>query len=111
MSRPFVVRRNGHTEWLTAGGPVVGLFAHVPYDDGDGLLEPGDLVVVFSDGVTEACNANGDEYGRERVLAAVASAHGAEPALVLDALAESVTRFSGGAAQTDDLTGLVLRFA
>ena len=81
---------------LVSSGPVV--------------LEPGDLVIVCSDGVTEARNRAGDEFGRDRLVDVVRKSHGAKPEVVLEHLIGAVKQFSEGAAQADDVTALVLRY-
>ena len=67
-------------------------------------------MIVCSDGVTEARNRTGEEFGRERLLEAVQGRHGAKPEAVLEHLIGAVKRFSDGAAQADDVTVLVLRY-
>ena len=106
---PLVVRQNG-IEWLEAGGPVLGLLSIASYECGTTALEPGDLVVVCSDGVTEARNAEGEEFGRDRLVQTMVAAHGLKPDLALERLLEDVRKFSQGAAQADDITALVLRY-
>jgi serine phosphatase RsbU (regulator of sigma subunit) len=106
---PLVVGRSG-VAWLEDGGPVLGLLSVASYDCGTTTLTPGDLVVVCSDGVTEARNRDGEEYGRDRLVAAMAGTHGQRPDAALERLLEDVRRFSEGAAQADDITALVLRY-
>jgi sigma-B regulation protein RsbU (phosphoserine phosphatase) len=106
---PLVVGRQ-ETKWLEAGGPVLGLLPLASYAFETIQLEPGDLVVVCSDGVTEARNRAGDEFGRDRVVEAVGRRHGAQPDAALEALLAAVKRFSDGEAQNDDLKALVLRY-
>lgn len=106
---PLVVGRDG-VAWLEAGGPVLGLLGGARYDCGSAALAPGDLVVVCSDGVTEARNRDGAEFGRERLVATLALSHGQQPDAVLERLLEEVRQFSAGAAQGDDITALVLRY-
>ena len=74
------------------------------------VLEPGDLVVVCSDGVTEARNTQGDEYGHDRLTTLLAHRHGSDPADVLDELIAAVNTFAGREPQADDITALVLRY-
>ena len=106
---PLVVGRN-QTTWLETGGPVLGLLSIATYECGAIALEPGDLVVVCSDGVTEARNRAGEEFGRDRLLEAVRQRHGARPEAVLEHLIGAVKQFSEGAAQADDVTALILRY-
>jgi serine phosphatase RsbU (regulator of sigma subunit) len=107
---PVLVQSNGRVEELTCGGPVIGLLTGATYESANALLDTGDLVVVCSDGVTEARNDAGDEYGRQRLCDLVATWHGADPGTVLDAVLKSVNAFAESAPQGDDLTVLVLRY-
>lgn len=106
---PLVLKRDG-ISWLEAGGPVLGLLPGATYEFDSVTLDPGDLVVICSDGVTEARNAGGDEFGRERLIEAMSGCHGGKPAAVLERLFEAVRVFSQGTPQGDDITGLVLRY-
>jgi sigma-B regulation protein RsbU (phosphoserine phosphatase) len=106
---PLVLHRN-NIAWLEEGGPVLGLLQGVSYEYASLTLEPGDLVVICSDGVTEARNAAGEEFGRERLIATMNGMHGATPSTALEHLFEAVRRFSQGTAQGDDITGLILRY-
>jgi sigma-B regulation protein RsbU (phosphoserine phosphatase) len=73
-------------------------------------LTPGDLVIVCSDGVTEARNVDNEEFGQQRMLEALRGTHGEKPDAVLDRLVAAVKAFSVGAAQADDITAMVLRY-
>lgn len=73
-------------------------------------LEAGELVVFCSDGVTEARNAAGEEFGRDRLIEAVSGTHGSKPEAVLERLLAAVRQFSQGTPQGDDITALVLRY-
>ena len=107
---PLVLKRDDGILWLEAGGPVLGLLPGATYEFDSVTLDPGDLVVICSDGVTEARNAAGDEFGRERLIEAMIGCHGGKPEAVLERLFEAVRRFSQGTPQGDDITGLVLRY-
>jgi serine phosphatase RsbU (regulator of sigma subunit) len=106
---PLVIARNG-IRWLETGGPVLGLLPSAKYEYGTEKLEPGDLVVVCSDGVTEARNVANEEFGRERMLDAVRSMHGVKADAVLEQLLSAVNQFARGAPQADDITVLVFRY-
>src|SRR5688572_5569032 len=106
---PLVVRQSD-IAWLEEGGPVLGLLSIATYECGSAVLGPGDLVVVCSDGVTEARNRAGDEFGRDRLVESMERSHGQKPEVVLERLLEDVRKFSEGAAQADDITALVLRY-
>lgn len=106
---PLVVRRRG-LSWLETGGPVLGLLPSATYELDTVSLDPGDLVVVCSDGVTEARNVDGEEFGRDRLVDVLRAAHGGKPDAVLGHLIAAVKQFAAGAAQSDDITVLVLRY-
>ena len=107
---PLVLARNDGISWLEEGGPVLGLLPGATYAFDRVKLEPGDLVVICSDGVTEARNAAGEEFGRERLIEAMAGCHGTKPDAALERLFGAVRKFSQGTPQGDDITGLVLRY-
>jgi serine phosphatase RsbU (regulator of sigma subunit)/pSer/pThr/pTyr-binding forkhead associated (FHA) protein len=106
---PLVLRADGEV-WLETGGPVIGLLPIASYDSGRLPLAAGDLVIVCSDGVTEARNVANEEFGQQRLLDAVRGARGDKPEAVLDRLVAAVKAFSRGAAQADDITAMVLRY-
>jgi len=70
----------------------------------------GDWLIVFSDGVSEALSATGEEYGESRILTVVQSHLNVEPQKLLEAVFSDVREFAKGAAQNDDITAMVLRF-
>ncbi|PYR78585.1 MAG: hypothetical protein DMF87_13575 [Acidobacteria bacterium] len=95
---------------LEKGGTIVGMFADPQYEQEEIQLAPGDLLAVFSDGVTEALNAADEEYGEGRARSAIAP-NWLEPSnAVLQALLESVRAFAQGAPQNDDVTALIVRY-
>jgi phosphoserine phosphatase RsbU/P len=106
---PLVVRANA-MDWLEEGGPVLGLLSIATYAYDTVPLQAGDLVVVCSDGVTEARNLANDEFGRDRLVEALTGRHGHKPDAVLEHLLAVVKQFSQGAAQADDITAMVLRY-
>ncbi|MDH4067027.1 MAG: SpoIIE family protein phosphatase, partial [Acidobacteriota bacterium] len=107
---PLVVRRDGRVDRLDSNGPVVGILDFARYGTDVVALHAGDLVIVYSDGVTEAGNAAGEYYGRDRLAALVADRHGDPAAYLLDRLVASVNEFVGKAPQLDDLTAMVLHY-
>ena len=106
---PILVTRDG-VRRLETGGLILGLFDHAVFEEETFMLSPGDFVISFSDGVTEAFNAAGEEFTDARLIACVESHRGDSPQAVLDALLASVRTFSGGAAQSDDVTIVVVRY-
>jgi sigma-B regulation protein RsbU (phosphoserine phosphatase) len=96
---------------LEAGGLIVGAFERTVFGEESIELEPGDTCVVFSDGVTEARNVNGDEFGEERVMSCVTADKAIPPVALLEHLVREVQEFSAGTPQGDDQTILVLRYS
>jgi phosphoserine phosphatase RsbU/P len=96
---------------LERGGPIVGLFEGASYEEETVQLNPGDWLIVFSDGVSEAMSAAGDEYGDDRIISVVRNNPDVEPTQLLESLFANVREFAKGAAQSDDITAMVLRFA
>jgi serine phosphatase RsbU (regulator of sigma subunit) len=106
---PLVLGRSGLRR-LTAGGTIVGVFPDARYDQETITLDPGDLVVVFSDGVTEAFNAEWEEFGNDRLIECVRANAGLPPAALLDQIMTAVHGFVKEAVQSDDVTVVVLRY-
>ena len=106
---PLVIGASG-VRRLERGGPIVGLFEAASYEEETIQLTPGDWLVVFSDGISEAMTPTGDEYGEERIIACVQRNSALDPPRLLEALFSDVREFAKGAAQSDDITGIVLRY-
>ena len=108
---PLIIGAKGeNVRRLECGGPIVGLFEGAAYDEETVTLSPGDLLIVFSDGISEALSAAGDEYGESRIVTVVQRNASAEPQQMLEALFADVRSFAQGAAQSDDITAMVLRY-
>jgi serine phosphatase RsbU (regulator of sigma subunit) len=104
---PVWLRHDGRLERLAPTGTVIGLFDRWEGSAGEIVLVPGDLLVIFSDGVTEA-TAGDDEFGEERLIQAL-QAHRRLPVNdLVTVVLDSVQRFSAGS-QWDDLTLVVAR--
>jgi predicted ester cyclase len=106
---PFLVGKSG-VRRLECGGTVVGAFERAIFDEDTQQLESGDVVVAYSDGLTEARDPRGEEFGEDRVLACVEANFAVSPTDLIECLLSEVHEFSAGAAQSDDLTMLVLRY-
>jgi len=106
---PILGRASGSFERLAVGGLPLGIEGAAEYRSGRVTLDGGDLLVVFTDGLVEAVNRLGAEYGEERLLARLRSAPGGSADAVLEALMTDVNRFVGETPQHDDITCLVLR--
>jgi sigma-B regulation protein RsbU (phosphoserine phosphatase) len=105
---PLLFSRSG-TCRLETGGTLIGAFPDATYDHEERQLAPGDTMVLFSDGITEAMNVVGEEFGETRVREVVQGVLAESPERILHAVFEAVHAFARGAAQHDDLTAVVLR--
>ena len=106
---PLLVSPSG-VRRLETGGTVLGVFEHAAFEEEAVVLAPGDVIVAFSDGVSEARNEAAEEYTDERLIGAVHANRGRPPDALLDALLADLRRFCGRAAPSDDLTMVVVRY-
>jgi len=105
----LVLRAGGEVEWLGSTGPPIGLLPGSSYRAGETTLQPGDTIVIYTDGITEASDPEEEEYGRER-LAAVCVAHAGAPLTELaERLEEDLDTFVRGEPFADDRTLVMLR--
>ena len=103
----IVVRAGGEVERLTQGGPVLGVFSEGTYEEGSVQVAPGDRIILFTDGITEARNADDEEFGEERLIAAAVE-HRSQDAKSLErSLFQAVSAFTDGTYQ-DDATLIVM---
>jgi serine phosphatase RsbU (regulator of sigma subunit) len=106
---PMLVKKDG-VRRLETGGVVLGLFEHATFDEETLSLSPGDVIVAFSDGVSEAMNEAGDEFTDQRLLAAIEAHRSKPPQELLDALLADVRAFCGQAMPNDDVTMVIVRY-
>ena len=108
---PVLIRANSKLSELETTGMPVGLMEDAEFALSEERLEPGDKLLIYSDGVTEAQNEAGEFFGKRRLLKVLETNAGSSAAALHDAVHEAVATFTGGAAQSDDITLLVLAFA
>jgi hypothetical protein len=101
---PFLVRAGASIERLPATGMALGVLADAPFESVLTSLGPGDRLLLYTDGVTEACDLRDEEYGDERVHAFVDAHRSDAPRALLDALIADVLRHSGPVRAQDDTT-------
>lgn len=108
---PVLLRRRGD-KWeagrLSEGGTVVGLFEHVSYCQGSEVLEPGSLLVAFTDGITEAESVDGEEWGEERLIELIRRASRLSADEIARRILDAIDSFTAGAQQHDDMTLVIL---
>jgi sigma-B regulation protein RsbU (phosphoserine phosphatase) len=106
-NHPFVVHRDGSHERLQAGGGVLGIFEDQTYSLGTAQLAPGDCVLLFTDGVTEACDSQGEEFGEQRLLHLLRESHASSLEKMQTQILAAVQSFSASP-WADDATLLLL---
>jgi phosphoserine phosphatase RsbU/P len=107
---PMLFRgESGSIERLAASGPVIGLLDAGRFEQRSITLAPGDLLLVFSDGISEAMNAGEEEWGESRLLSAVREAGPCPAEPLIHSLFAAADAFAGGAVQYDDMTVVVVR--
>ncbi|HEX3881623.1 MAG TPA: SpoIIE family protein phosphatase [Stellaceae bacterium] len=107
---PYLLRAEGGFETLGATGIPFGVMTDMPYRTAEATLRPGDTLFVYSDGITEAFNPEGQEFTTHRLEAALAAAHGGSAADIVARVLADTNNFANGAEQSDDITGMALVF-
>jgi len=108
---PALLFRDGEPEQLMGGGLPIGLFPRRTYEVQEQQMNPGDVLLVFSDGITEANDLEEGEFGEERLTQVVRSAPDRDARELSRRVLGAVEDFSTGAAQNDDITLMVLTYA
>ena len=106
---PLVIGSSG-VRRLERGGTIVGLFESAVYEEETVQLTSGDWLIIFSDGISEAMSASGDEYGEGRIIACIQRNAALDPSRLLAALFSDVREFTQGEPQGDDITAMVIRY-
>ena len=107
---PLLIRSDGSVERLDIGGTVLGLFAGALFQDKTIRFDPGDLLILYSDGVVEACPANGgEEFGEERLLRIASESGSLEAPRITERVIEALRAWSGDGSFADDVTLVLAR--
>jgi sigma-B regulation protein RsbU (phosphoserine phosphatase) len=107
---PLLLRAGTSIVRLEEGGPALGLLPHARYKAGEIQVTAADTLVLYSDGINEALNARGEEFGDERIAQLVTDASGSAPGELCDRIMARLMRFASSTAPADDRTLLVVRF-
>ncbi len=106
---PMLLRADGQTELLETGGPLLGAVEDARFESGHVVLEPGDTLVAYSDGVLECRNAAGEEFGSDRLLAALQQTKPSSAKATLMTLLAVVQDFGNGNPPSDDISLTVIQ--
>jgi hypothetical protein len=106
---PLLVRRDGSPiQTIEASGPLLGAFSSLGLDEKSFTLDPGDFVVLYTDGVTDARSPTGERFEEARLHAAIEAARGRSSADVIESIRSSVDQFQAGTLPADDVTIVVI---
>jgi len=108
-SAPLLLRRGGEVERLAATATVLGLFGQWECSVVEARVEPGDVLSIFTDGITETTGANGEEFGEDRLLRVLRQAMELEAVAILSQVEQAVEQFRSTGYLQDDLTLVVAR--
>jgi len=106
---PILIRADGAIDYLREGGQVLGVTPHAVYEERPIFLAPGEVVVMYTDGVTEVFNDRDEEYGTERLAALVQANRGKTSQELVDLIHDTVRAWAGPQHVFDDLTMIILK--
>lgn len=106
---PYLFRASGKTERLESTGIPIGMLPESKYDESSVQLESGDVLFVYSDGIVDATNADGNMFTEERLAYLVESNTGKSPQEIASAIEKEILKFIGKTPQFDDMTMLILK--
>jgi phosphoserine phosphatase RsbU/P len=106
---PLIVHSAGTVEQLASGGLPLGIKPDAEYREGRTQLQPGDVLVIYSDGVTEAVSPTGEEFGPTRLYEVVSRNIEASAAGIRDRIESSLTKFAQGTSAADDITLVIVK--
>jgi len=106
---PLIVHAAGTVEQLASGGLPLGIRANADYREGRTQLQLGDVLVIYSDGVTEAASPSGEEFGPTRLYEVVSRNVDASAAGIRDRIESALTKFSQGTKAGDDITLVIVK--
>ena len=106
---PLVLGPDGEESALVAGGPVLGAFDGHAYEEGSVTLAPGQVLIAYSDGITESFDHEGNEFGVAGLRAALSHARGRSAGEILEAVLGAANAHAGDRPQWDDMTLVVVR--
>ncbi len=105
---PLLRRADGSVEELKDGGHLIGIFRDSEYQQGEVRLAPGDALLLYSDGLSEAADSLGNQFGDDRLLALWQKCSTMPSAQVIGRLFDEIIQFRGSAGQSDDMTAVVI---
>ncbi len=108
---PILWRQAGDVRTIKSTGLPIGIFINQEYSATNVQLAPGDSLLLYTDGFSEARNSSGDEYGVERLIKLVGSGRQSDAHVLIDKCLEDLRKFQGGVPKTDDLTMMAISWS
>lgn len=109
-NNPILISNDKKLRRLDVGGIVVGIMPEYPFQETTINFNPGDLLVLFSDGITEAMNDTGEEFEEARLIKLLLELHDRSADEIIDAVLKTVNDFSGNSEPMDDKTIVVIKY-
>jgi sigma-B regulation protein RsbU (phosphoserine phosphatase) len=106
---PMLFRANGEIVQLNQGGLPIGMMPGVKYQEGSVAFEPGDVLIIYSDGITESLNEQDEEFGEERLIEVLKRNLARSASGIRDRIDEALSRFVGTTAPVDDMTLMIIK--
>ena len=106
---PLLMDADGSAHFMDSGGVPLGMFRNTRYYEYYQAIQPGQLLVLYTDGVTEAMGENGEEYGRERLEAAVRAGRNLSSRDLITAIQQDVLAWTDGRGASDDMTFFIVK--
>ncbi len=106
---PFLIRKNDDIEFLQDGGLLLGAFAGSKYQIARTQINKGDVLVIYTDGLTEAFNEKGEEYGEQRLIKTVKDARSKSAQFICGHMIKSIRQYAIDSTETDDMTVVVIK--
>ena len=106
---PVILRGDGTVEHLTEGGPVLGIMPEIGYAQFETKMKPGDLIALYSDGVTEAATPGDEEFETENLIETLRAHKGESAGDMIDAVTDAIAKWTEGAPPADDVTLVIAR--
>ena len=106
---PFVVRKKGEVDFLRSTGGLLGIFDDAKYREEILFLDKGDIVCIYTDGITESVNSEGEQFGTERLVEAVKGLINQRADSIIEGVLEQVSAFSDTLQPEDDITMMVIK--
>lgn len=109
QDHPYLFSTDNKIRRLNAGGIPLGMLGDFTYEEESTPLEPGDTLVIYSDGVTEAMNKNGELFGEERLASVLADSQHETPEAIIEQMVAAIKEYAGPTPQSDDVTIVVVK--